>query len=267
MLWTDAAPPRTYRFALVTGASSGIGEAFAEALPPDTSLLLAGRDHDRLTIVAERLARPGREVATVAADLTSNAGRAMVIERAERLGIDLLISNAGVGRFGRLLDHRAEEERETVELNVVATVVLTHALLPGMLARARAAGERAGMILVASSTAFTPVPYLATYAASKAFDLSFGEALAEELRGEPIDLLTLCPGATRTRFAERAGYAGGQFPGAASPARVAREGLGALGRQTVHIVGASGLALAPVALARYAVTGGLGAALRRFVRP
>ena len=189
-----------------------------------------------------------------------------MIAEAERAGIDLLISNAGVGSFGRLLDHPAAAERETVELNVVTTVVLTHALLPGMLARARAVGSRAGLILVSSTTAFAPVPYLATYAASKAFELSFGEALVEELRGEPMDVLTLCPGATRTRFAERAGFSGGRFPGAAAPDRVAREALDALGRRTVHIVGAGGLALYPVALTRYALTAGIGTALRFFAR-
>jgi|SRR5690606_13849893 len=262
----DARPRRPFRFALVTGASSGIGAAFAEELPAGTGLLLTARDHDRLSELAERLARPGREIVTVAADLTRDAGRTLVIEQAERHGIDLLVNNAGVGRFGRMLDHSADAEREVVELNVVATVVLIHALLPGMLVRAREAGERAGLILVASSTAFTPVPFLATYAASKAFGLSLGEALAEELRDEPIDLLTLCPGPTRSRFAARSGF-GEQFPGAMSPRRVAREGLSALGRRTVHVLGLGGLALNPIAFGRYALTGGLGAALRRYVRP
>ena len=187
-----------YRMALVTGATSGIGAAFAEILPASTGLLLVGRDQTRLEEMSARLATAGRTIASLPADLSTDEGRESVIARAGQIGIDLLINNAGRGKLGRLLDHELEEARGTVELNVVTPLVLTRALLPDMLAQARKEGRRAGLIIVSSAAAFAPLPYFATYAASKAFDLVLAESLAEELRGEPVDVLALCPGATRT---------------------------------------------------------------------
>ena len=225
-----------YDFAAITGATSGIGRAFAKALPPATSLLLTGRDKEKLAELRETLAHPGRRIETVAADLASDAGRRAFLAAAEALPIDLLVNNAGLGRFGRVIDIAAESEREMVEVNVVAVVVLTRALLPRMLERARAKGRRAGLIIVASTASFQPIPYVATYGASKGFDLLYAEALSGELRGEPIDVLALCPGATATGFFARAGYGGSQR-GFAAPERVAREGLAALGRKRLHVVG------------------------------
>ena len=199
---------RNYRRALVTGATSGIGAAFAEELPVRTDLLLTGRDLQRLSQAAERLARPGRTIETHSADLTDVGARDRLVEHAEAFGVDLLVNNAGIGRLGRFLDNPADVERKTVLLNVVAVVDLTRRLLPGMLERARAGRRRAGLIVVSSTTAFAPVPFFATYAASKAFALQFTEALAEELCGEPIDVLALCPGATRTAFGRHAGSSG-----------------------------------------------------------
>ena len=252
----------TYRMALITGASSGIGRAFAEALPASTGLLLVARDAARLDQVSARLASAGRTIATLPADLTADQGREAVIERARQVGVDLLINNAGRGRLGRLLDHAPEEARATVELNVVTPLVLTRALLPGMLEQARTEGRRAGLIIVSSSTAFAPVPYFATYAASKAFDLVLAESLAEELRGEPIDVLALCPGATRTEFGRRAGFALESFPGAADPRAVAEEALAALGRRTVLVSGRlRRAAYAPLTLPRAIAARGLGLAI------
>jgi hypothetical protein len=111
------------------------------------------------------------------------------------------------------------------------------ALLPDMLAQARSEGRRAGLIIVSSAAAFAPVPYLATYAASKAFDLVLAESLAEELCGEPADVLALCPGATCTEFGRRAGFALENIPWAADPRVVATEALQALGRRTVLVSG------------------------------
>ena len=99
------------------------------------------------------------------------------------------------------------------------------------------AGARGGLINVASAAAFAPMPFFATYAASKTFLLHYTEALAEELSDRPIDILALCPGATRTRFFERAGIDKPTFSTVHEPERVAREGLQALGHRTVHIVG------------------------------
>ena len=110
----------------------------------------------------------------------------------------------------------------------MATTLLVRRLLPGLLTRAIARDSRAGLVVVASGAAFLPVPNLAVYAASKAFDLSLTEALAAELIAEPIDVLALCPTATRSRFAERSGYRG-SIPGAQDPEYVARAALAALG--------------------------------------
>lgn len=258
---------RSFQMALVTGATSGIGRAFAEALPRSTGLLLTGRDEARLQQLERQLANPVRQVATVTADLTTDAGRDAVIARAEELGIDLLINNAGIGHLGRLIDHPPEQERATVELNVVTPLVLTRALLPGMLERAHASGRRAGLMIVASEAAFAPLPYFASYAASKAFDLVLAESLAEELAHEPIDVLAFCPGATRTGFGSRAGFAGGNLPGAAEPRAVAREGLNALGRHRVLVSGfARRAAFAPLVLPRLLAARGLGAMMDLVMR-
>lgn len=225
---------RNYRMALVTGATSGIGTAFAEALPRQTGLLLTGRDQASLEALAAKLAKDGRTVETQVADLSVDADRAALIDRAEALGVDLLINNAGLGVFGPVTSNPLDREMEMVAVNVTAVVHLTRALLPGMTARVRTSGGRAGLIIVSSVAAFTPVPMLATYAATKTFELSFGEALADEVKDAPVDVLVLCPGATRTNFFDRAGMA--KTPGYSEmPGPVARKALRALGRKRVLV--------------------------------
>jgi hypothetical protein len=226
-----------YRFALITGATGGIGAAFARALPPETHLLLTGRNQERLEALSARLAHPGRRVEAVVADLAREDGRAAVVAQARTSEIDLLINNAGLGRLGRLIDNPEASEREMVEVNVVAVLVLTRALLPDMVKRARMSGRRAGLIVTASAAGFSPLPFLATYAATKAFDLHLAEALAAEFADDPVDVLALCPGTTDTDFFARAHMAGSAMPTMDSPARVAREALAALGRRHVHVVG------------------------------
>jgi short-subunit dehydrogenase len=240
-----------FRSALITGASSGIGEAFARGLPRATALLLAGRDRDRLTALAHELASPGRMVRIVTADLSDDSERGSVIAAAESAEVDLIVNNAGIGRLGRVIENAPERESEIVKVNALTPVEICRALIPGMLRRAEAKrgqpqGPRAGVINVSSAAAFGPMPFFATYAASKAFLLHYTEALAEELSDRPIDILALCPGATKTRFFERAGI---EKPGFTmhEPDRVVREGLQALGHRTVHIVG-SGNYLATAAM-------------------
>lgn len=227
----------SYGLALITGASSSIGAAFARALPAATGLLLTGRDGAALDALAREVARDGRAVETVVADLAEDAGRGRLLDAVADQPLDLLVNNAGLGRFGAMTDNAPEIERAMVEVNVVAPTLLTRALLPGMLARARQDGRRAGVIVVASIAAFAPLPFLSTYAATKAFDLYLAEGLAGEMKGEPVDVLALCPGPTRTEFFARAGGEGMARSGAAEPAQVAREGLRALGRTSVHVVG------------------------------
>ncbi|MCC7048121.1 MAG: SDR family NAD(P)-dependent oxidoreductase [Alphaproteobacteria bacterium] len=254
-----------YRSALITGASSGIGAAFARVLPPGTNLVLTGRDTAALDALARELARPGRSIATVAADLAADAGRDAVIRAGEAAAIDLLVNNAGLGYFGLVPRNRPEDERAMVEVNVMTPVVLTRALLPGMLGRAKAANRRAGVIVVSSISAFLPVSRLATYAASKAFDLHYAEALAADLEAEPCDVVALCPGFTRTKFGERSGMKPWMFHGAASPERVAQAGLDALGRRRTVVIG-SGAIMAPLGarlLPRRWMSSGVVAAMKR----
>jgi len=233
----------SFSFALITGGSSGIGEAFARLLPSDCGLLLTGRDAERLKALRTELGGT-RQVEILAADLASTEGRTALIEAAADLPINLLINNAGLGCFGAVAGNPAASEAEMAELNVLAPVVLTRALLPGMIARARAARKRAGIIVTASTAAFAPLPYLSTYAATKAFDLFYAEGLAGELAREPVDVLALCPGLTRTRFFERARAESLPKPGLAEPEQVAREALAALGRRPVHVVGGGNQAYA-----------------------
>jgi hypothetical protein len=256
-----------YQSALITGATSGIGAAFARQLPPETSLLLTGRDDEALAAAEGRAHRRGQPVETVAADLTVEAERRTVVAHAKEAEIDLLVNNAGMGGLGAILDRPAEAEAATIELNVVAMADLTRALLPGMIARAENQGRRAGVILLSSSLAFSPTPYFATYAASKAFTLWWGEALAEEVRRQPVDVLTLCPGPTRTDFGRRAGFSLGSLPGALDADTVARQALDALGQRTVLVTGRfSNKVLEPMLLPHRALAGGLGHVMKRVAR-
>lgn len=234
--------------ALITGATGGIGEAFARAMPEETRLVLAGRNAEKLALLRAEF---GPRAKAVAADLTTPEGIAAVEAAANEWGVDLLVNNAGLGGYGDFLDVPWETHRTTLRVNLEAVLELTHRLVPAMLDRAELGGRRAGLINVSSSTAFFPLPTLAAYAASKAMILSFTESLAAELSGRPIDVLCSCPGAVKTEFGSRAGYRGGSMPGAMSPEKVAKASLAALGRQTTVVIGtASAAAFTPVAIAR-----------------
>lgn len=252
--------------ALITGASSGIGEAFARSLPTDTGLILVARSPEPLAALAADLVgkTPDRPVHVVTADLTDPGDRETVVAAAETHGADLLINNAGRGTLGAILDSDPETLAGTVALNAEAPLMLIRAVVPGLLDRAAAENRRAGLINVASSAGFTPVPHFATYAATKAFMLTLSESLTAELSGQPIDILTLCPGATRSDFGARAGYGGGQLPGAIPADWVARAAMTALGRQATLLTGPEAAALNPVVLARSAVAGALNRVTRRF---
>jgi short-subunit dehydrogenase len=251
----DETMPNRYRMALITGATSGIGAAFSAALPPETGLLLTGRDRGRLAEEAAKYVRDGRRVETVAADLATGDGVAAVVAAARTHQVDLLINNAGFGVYGRSLDNGRQTELEMIALNVTAVVDLVHSLLPGMVDRARAENRRAGMIVVSSTVAFVPMPLFAAYGATKAFELHYTEALAEEMADAPVDILTLCPGATRTNFFARAGMSQ-LFPGHAEDADdVARKALAALGRRHVLVSrGRTRVSLWPLSIPRRLVS-------------
>lgn len=242
-------PPRA---ALITGASRGIGKAFAQALPPSTHLVLTARSRPDLDALQASLeSDAGRTVTAVDADLADPAGIEKVCQAANEAKIDLLIANAGMGVYGRFLDRPAGKHRATVDLNINAVLGLLHSILPDMVVRARENRRRAGVIVMGSSAGFVPVPNLATYAATKAFLLSFSEALSAELATEPVDILCACPGATRTGFGRSAGFQVDQLPFAMEPGDVARKALRALGRRrTLLIESGPGKLLQPAADAR-----------------
>jgi len=237
-----------FQAALITGATSGIGEAFARALPPTTALWLTGRNEPRLAALAGELGASGRAVATLRADLALPEDQAKLVAWLADAPVDLLINNAGFGRQGPALAAAKAEDRAMIEVNVQAPVALAEALLPGMIERARATGRRCGLINVASMVGHFPMPYLATYAATKAFLTSWSDALSIELRKSPVDILTLCPGVTRTGFFERARFAGALAGPSHSADAVAAAALAALGRKPHLVVG--GLNRLTLAVAR-----------------
>lgn len=185
------------KHALVTGASSGIGAAYARALAKRGHLVfLVARRRDRLEALQRELG--GEDAAVVlAADLAAPPGVAGVLEalRSRGIALDLLVNSAGLGHTAPFHEQPLDRVRAMIDVNVKALVELTRGVLPGMVER------RAGAIVnVASNAAFQPVPYLSVYAASKAFVLSFTEALANELRGTGVRVQALCPGITATEF-------------------------------------------------------------------
>jgi short-subunit dehydrogenase len=186
---------------LITGASGGIGEAFAKIFAArGDRLVLTSRSADNLAKVAASLG-DGVRTDIVPVDLSVPSGPAQLLSALETkaIEIDVLINNAGFGTFGPFADSVLEDELSQIQLNVLSLTHLTRALLPGMIRRGR------GRVLnVASTAAFQPGPMMAVYYASKAYVLSFSEALTLELRGSGVTVTCLCPGPTMTGFMVRA---------------------------------------------------------------
>jgi short-subunit dehydrogenase len=182
-------------WAVVTGASSGIGAAFARALDArGYSLLLVARRRERL----EELARTLQRAEVLTADLGDEAEVARVAAHALQLGdVELLVNNAGFATNGDFLALDGARETAMVKLNALTPLELAQKLLPAMVAR-----KAGGVINVSSIGAFQPVPYMATYGATKAFLLSWSEALAHELRNTGVRVTCVCPGPTATEFFE-----------------------------------------------------------------
>jgi uncharacterized protein len=217
--------------ALVTGASSGIGEAITRRLAAaGVPVVVVARRADRLAALAAEL--PGVEV--LAADLERPDGLARVAARLRDVArpVDLLVNNAGFGTSGPVASIDADRSGREIDLNVKALVRLTQEALPGMLDRRR------GWILnVSSVAAFQPMPDLAVYGATKAFVSSFTEALHEELRGTGVHATALCPGVTPTEF------------GSVARAEAKLDRLGGLARTSADQVAAEGLSAAARGLA------------------
>jgi short-subunit dehydrogenase len=188
--------------ALITGASSGIGEAFARHLAKrGHDLVLVARRRERLEKLAVQLSEAhGVEAEVVEADLAEDGDVSAVEGRLRRGDVDLLVNDAGFGTRGEFADLPIERELEELDVNVRALMRLTHAALGPMVERGRG-----GVINVASTGAFQPVPHMATYAATKAFVLHFSEALHEEVKGKGVTVTCLCPGPVKTDFQQVAG--------------------------------------------------------------
>jgi len=220
---------------LITGASSGIGEAFARELAArGRNVLLVARSEDKLVTLCNELGRLNSIRAQyVALDLSSSDSPARLVAETEKRGlvIDMLVNNAGFGSFGDFTKHDLERELNMIDLNVKALVELTYRFLTPMRSR------RQGIILnVASTAGFQPVPFMATYAATKAFVLSFSEALWEENRPHGIHVMALCPGVTETNFFEAARGEKPPARVAQTPEDVVETALRALNRGSGHVV-------------------------------
>jgi hypothetical protein len=233
-LFQPAVPPLAERYgpwALVTGASSGIGREFARSLAQqNVCLVLTARRADRLSELATALEREyGVRTRTVPLDLQTAGGAELLAGAVADLEVGVLVNNAGFGSIGPLDAQDPARVRAMVELNCTAPAVLTRLLLPGMRSRGRGA-----VIFVGSVAGMVPMPLHALYSATKAFDNFLGEALYEELRGSGIDVLALAPGSTETEFQEKAGE---QPHAGESAAEVVRKALGALGRRPSLVTG------------------------------
>lgn len=188
---------------LITGASGGLGYEFAKLFARDHhNLVLVARSSDKLAQVAIELQSLGVSVKTIALDLADRQAPKFLFDQLQREGIsvDILINNAGFGAHGDFAEMSRDEILGQISLNIAALTELTRLFLPGMIAR------RSGRIMnVASTAGFQPGPLMAVYYATKAYVISFSEAIANELRDSGVTATCFCPGATHTGFAQRAG--------------------------------------------------------------
>jgi short-subunit dehydrogenase len=226
------------KWALVTGASAGIGGALAKELAAGgTNLVLTARRKDRLDELSASL-RSQHKVKTevFVADLAEAGApkKIFAFTKEKGLDIDLLINNAGFGQFGEFPSVEIQRLLDMVQVNCHAVVHLTRLYLPEMIAR-----HRGDVLILASTASFQAVPYISTYAATKAFDLLFAEGLAEEIKPYGIRVCALCPGSTETEFHVVAGQ--DQFIRKAETAeKVARTGLKALAAGKSYVISGLG---------------------------
>jgi uncharacterized protein len=190
-------------WAVVTGASGGIGYEMARNLAArGHSLVLVARSADKLQALADTAKREhGVDALVIATDLSAADAADRVAEKIREAGIvpAVLVNNAGFGLYGLHTDSKLEDEQAMLNLNIVTLTRLTKFLLPGM-----TAAKRGNIVNVASTASFQPGPYMAVYYATKAYVLSYSEALAEELAGSGISVTALCPGPTASGFQDKA---------------------------------------------------------------
>jgi short-subunit dehydrogenase len=215
------------KWALVTGASAGIGAALARELAGQgAKLILTARRKERLEALAAEFAARGTEVRIVAADLDDPAAPQQIYDATDRAGIavDILINNAGLGQFGAFYMSPIDQELSQVRVNCEAVVRLSRLFVPRMVER-----RRGWVLVVASTASFQPIPYLTTYAATKVFDRFFAQGLAAEVVRFGVKVTALCPGPTESEFFDIAGA--GVFKRRVQPTPdVARRAVAALAR-------------------------------------
>jgi hypothetical protein len=228
-------------WALVTGASSGIGEEFARQLGAlGFNLVITARRADRLErLAAEIGAQRGVDVRPVMADLSGMDFLPALRSATHGLEIGLLVNNAGFSIFGEFLDNDLDRELQLLHVNCRAALVLAHEYGKDMAAR-----RRGGIIFVSSIAGFTPCPHWTHYGVSKAYLLRLAECLADEFKEAHVDVMALCPGGTNTEFQQVGGADSRRGPllarlafGSHNPSQVVSTGLNNLGRRTVVIPG------------------------------
>jgi len=250
---------KTYsgKTSLVTGASSGIGQALAESLAArGSNLILVARSQGKLEQVAAAIrASKDVKVVVIASDLAQAGAPAQLFAEIghQALQVDLLVNNAGFGKWGRFEDDDLPTYNEMIDLNIRAVVELCHLFMPGMAAR----GD-CGVLNIGSTASFIPVPWSAVYGATKAFVLSLSEALSYEYKGKGVQVTVLCPGNTETNFAAvaNAAAAKGRDSGD-SPDLVANVGLDALLKGQLSVISGKNqiVAFLPRVLSRQRVLG------------
>lgn len=227
------------KWALVTGASAGIGKALAKELARGgANLVLTARRKDRLEALARELEAEYKIQAEVfVSDLAKTFSPEEIYGFTEEKGIEvrLLVNNAGFGQYGEFYSVKPHRLLEMVQVNCSAVVHLTRLYLPGMVAR------RSGDVLIVASTAsFQAVPYISTYAATKAFDLYLAEGLAEEMKPYGVRVCALCPGTTASEFHNVAGHPASSKGREQSAEVVARTGLKALTSGKSYVISGLG---------------------------
>ncbi|MGA3325305.1 MAG: SDR family oxidoreductase [Terriglobia bacterium] len=218
------------QFALITGASSGIGACFARALAArGKDLVLVARSKDRLEALAREIAgKDPLRIEVIRQDLSlAGAAEQLAATLKERgIAVNLLVNNAGFGAHGEFWKLPLDRQSEMLRLNIVTLTELTHLLLPAMVAQ-----HGGGIINISSTAGFQPIPYTSVYAASKAYVTSFSMGLAEEVSEYGVKVLALCPGGTATNFFDAGHFSKREFPGGLqSPEEVVEVGLRALDR-------------------------------------
>jgi short-subunit dehydrogenase len=233
--------PWAGKWALVTGASAGIGVAVARELAAGgANLVLTARRQQRLEQLAQELSATHKvRVEVFAADLaqTEAPRQIFAFTQAKQVDVDLLINNAGFGAYGSFAEVETQRLLDMVQVNCGAVVHLTRLYLPQMLKQ-----RRGDVLIVASTASFQAVPFISTYAATKAFDLLFAEGLAEEVRPYGVRVCALCPGSTETEFQEVAGQSGivAAMKNRETAEKVAHVGLQALAAGKSYVISGAG---------------------------